>query len=341
LATIKDIAQKSGVSVATVSYVLNNTRWVHEEKRKRVLEAISELNYVPNAVARGLRVQKSKAISFVVSDITNPFYPDLAKACEDLAQTKGFTINILNTDDKPDRTQFALNQVREGKVDGIIVTSALEQDREHFQKFMEQGYVIVLANRSVKGLQVDSVVADNFNGAVMATNHLHELGHKKIAFMPGISGSSITQSRMNGYLQAMEDAGLTIHPEWLTSGEARYSGSYKTTQFLLGLPEWKRPTAIISLTDIGALGVLDAATDLKVSVPDDLAVIGFDDLFISGTRSVQLTTVKIPRYEMGSIATSLLMERLEKGGKSDFQEIVLPVELIVRKTCGKRKTEIK
>ncbi|MGO4276434.1 substrate-binding domain-containing protein, partial [Paenibacillus sp. TAF58] len=172
----------------------------------------------------------------MVSDITNPFYPDLAKACEDLAQTKGFTINILNTDDKPDRTQLALNQVREGKVDGIIVTSALEQDREHFQKFMEQGYVLVLANRFIKGLQVDSVVADNFSGAIMATNHLYQLGHKKIAFMPGITGSSITEGRMNGYLKAMEDAGLSIYPEWLTSGGARYSGSYNTTKFLLGLP---------------------------------------------------------------------------------------------------------
>ncbi|KRE69656.1 LacI family DNA-binding transcriptional regulator [Paenibacillus sp. Soil750] len=337
MTTIKDIAHKSGVSVATVSYVLNNTRWVHEEKRKRVLEAISELNYVPNAVARGLRVQKSKAISFVVSDITNPFYPDLAKACEDLAQTKGFTINILNTDDKPDRTQLALNQVREGKVDGIIVTSALEQDREHFQKFMEQGYVLVLANRFIKGLQVDSVVADNFNGAVMATNHLNRLGHQKIAFMPGITGSSITESRMNGYVKAMTDAGLTIYPEWKTSGGARYSGSYDTTKFLLGLPEEKRPTAILSLTDIGALGVLDAATDLGVSVPDDLAVIGFDDLFISGTRSIQLTTVSIPRYEMGNLATTLLLDRLEKTAKPEFQEIVLPVQLIVRKTCGKQK----
>ncbi len=131
MATIKDIAHKAGVSVATVSYVLNDTRWVHEDKRKRVLEAIAELNYVPNAVARGLRVQKSKAISFVVSDITNPFYPDLAKACEEAAQQQGYTINIVNTDDKADRTQHALNQVRQGKVDGFILTSALEQDKEH------------------------------------------------------------------------------------------------------------------------------------------------------------------------------------------------------------------
>lgn len=336
MATIKDIALKAGVSVATVSYVLNNTRWVHEDKRRRVLEAISELNYVPNAVARGLRVQKSKAISFIVSDITNPFYPDLAKACEEVAKTKGFTINILNTDDKADRTQQALNQLREGKVDGIILTSALKQDSEYIQKMVDEGYNIVLASRKIEGLSIDSVVADNFNGAYMATQHLIELGHTKIAFLPGINGSSLTLDRTNGYLKAMENAGLEILPIWLTSGGARYVESYKTAKMLLELSEKMKPTAIINLTDIGALGVMDAALDMNISIPKDLAVIGFDDLFISSIRSVQLTTVRIPRYEMGTLATNLLLEKLERKVKGGPQELVLPVELVVRNTCGKK-----
>jgi LacI family transcriptional regulator len=334
MVTIKDIAKMAEVSVATVSYVLNNTRWVSEDKKERVLKAVAELNYVPNAVARGLRVRESRTISFIVSDITNPFYPDLAKACEDTAQAKGYTVIVLNTNDQADRMQQAITQIREGKVDGLVIASALEHDNLPLRKLVKEGYPIVLASRILDGLQVDSVVADNFNGAVLATNHLLRLGHRKIALIPGVKGSSITASRRDGFLHAMKEAGAEVLPEWQIAGESKYDVNYDVTQTLMRLPESKRPTAIINLTDVGALGVMDAARDMNMRIPEDLAVIGFDDLFISATRSVQLTTVRIPRYEMGSLATNLLFERLGNKNKTDYQEIVLPVELIVRGTCG-------
>jgi LacI family transcriptional regulator len=332
--TIKDIAKAAGVSVATVSYVINNTRWVHEDKRKRVLEAVTELNYVPNSVARGLRVQKNMTIGFIVTDITNPFYPDLSKACEDVAQEHGFYVNVVNTNDDADRMQMALTQLRRGRFDGIVTTSAMEHDRENIDSLVQQGYPIVLASRFIEDLRVDSVVADNRRGAEMATRYFIDLGHKKIAFIGGIIGSSVTFLRISGYLNAMAEAGLQVYPEYIARSGAQYSGSYDAATKLFEMPVSKRPTAVISLNDIGALGVLDAAKDKDVNVPDDLAVIGFDDLFISGTRRIQLTTVKISRYEMGSIATSLLFERMKKGNTGDFENIVLPVELIVRKTCG-------
>jgi len=334
LATIKDIARKAGVSVATVSFVLNNNPGVTEDKRKRVLDAVKELNYVPNAVARGLRVQRTETIGFVVSDITNPFYPDLVKACERKAQKEGYTITVQNTDDRADRTQQALRQLREGKVDGIILTSALEQDRAFLSEMIEQGHPIVMAGRRIEGVPIDSVVADNGNGAHMATRHLQRLGHVNIAFMPGITGSSITRERMNGYIQAMSEAGLPVDPDWLVSGAARYAESYEAAKRLLALPGRKRPTAIINLTDIGALGVLDAAKDMQVSVPNELAVVGFDDLFMSGMRSIQLTTVRVPTQQMGEIATELLLDKIKKRTTGEPREIVLPVELIVRSTCG-------
>jgi LacI family transcriptional regulator len=339
MVTIKDIAKLADVSVATVSYVLNNTRWVSEDKKERVLKAIAELNYVPNAVARGLRVRESRTISFVVSDITNPFYPDLAKACENIAQAKGYTVNVINTDDQADRMQQAITQILEGRVDGLVIASALDRDKAPLQKLMKQGYPLVLASRLVEGLDVDSVVADNFNGAIMATNHLLRLGHKRIALIPGVKGSSITVSRRSGYLKAMEEAGATVYPEWFVSGEAKYTVNYNLAQTLMKLPNHKRPTAIINLTDVGALGVMDAVRDMNMRIPEEFAVIGFDDLFFSATRSVQLTTIKIPRYEIGSLATKLLFERLGNKSSVDYQEIVLPVELIVRGTCGGKKTE--
>ena len=333
MATIKDIAKRAGVSVATVSYVINNTRWVHEDKRRRVMEAIRELNYVPNAVARGLRVQRSNAISLIVSDITNPFYPDIARACQEAAQARGYTVNIVNTDDSPDKMSEALKQLRGGKADGAVITSALPDNREEIGQLIREGYPLVLASRKLEDLGVDSIVADNRRGAMMAVSHLVGLGHRKIAFVNGVEGSWINKTRTEGYLQAMKEAGLPVHPEWLTSGQARYEASYRAARMLLSLPEDKRPTAIMNLTDLGAYGVLDAATDMGVRVPDDLAVIGFDDLFISGLRNIQLTTIRIPRHEMGRLATEMLFDRMANRD-AEPRSVVMPVELVVRKTCG-------
>lgn len=331
--TIKDIAQKAGVSVATVSYVLNNNRFVSADKRERILDAIKELNYVPNAVARGLRVRESKAISLIVSDITNPFYPDLAKACEDVAQSLGYTVNMINTNDVSSRVELAASQLLEGKIDGLILTVALERDRPVIERLLEGDYPVVLAHRGLDHLKADIVVSDNFDGAVQATNHLIRLGHKRISLMTGVEGSSVTAARLNGYLHSMKLAGLAVMPEWLPSGGARYAKSYEATKTLLQLPANQRPTAVINISDIGALGVIDAAMDSGLRIPDDLGVVGFDDLFISAIRRVQLTTVKIPRYELGQRATELLLQRIGRT-RDEPREIVLPVELIVRQTCG-------
>lgn len=334
MTTIKDIAKKAGVSVATVSYVLNNTRYVSPDKLESVLKAVQELNYVPNAAARGLRMRESKTICLTVSDITNPFYPEISKACEDIAQSMGYTVIIMNTNDLPERTAKAASQLRSGRVDGLILTTALETDRPVLEELVKGGYPVVLAHRSLEGLDVDTVISNNFGGAKMATKYLLGLGHKRIAFMTGGNSSSVSSMRTQGYLQAMREADLEVMQEWLTSGSARYFQSYETTRFLVNLPFPKRPTAIINISDIGALGVMDAASDLHLSIPGDLSVIGFDDLFIAQTGRVQLTTVQVPSYELGRQATELLLSLINKTNVQEKQNIILPVKLIIRKTCG-------
>ncbi|MBA9028546.1 LacI family DNA-binding transcriptional regulator [Peribacillus huizhouensis] len=335
MSTIKDIAKRANVSVATVSYVLNNTRFVSPEKKKRVEEAIKELNYVPNAVARGLRVKNSKVISLVVSDITNPFYPDIAKACEQVAYQSGYTLNIVNTNDQDDRFIKAVMQLREGKVDGIINTTVLDHHRSLMENLIKDKYPIVLAHRLLDGINMDTVVADNIQAAIDATNHLINLGHKKIAFMTGVTKSSINNLRIKGFLKAMKDANLPTKEDWLASGQAKYQQSYDLTKELLKNSN-NRPTAIINISDLGALGVLDAAGDLGIMVPEELAVVGFDDLFISSMRSVQLTTIRIPRYEIGQKSMELLIDKITNNDTNNHHNILLPAELIVRKTCGSR-----
>ncbi|MBO9606866.1 MAG: LacI family DNA-binding transcriptional regulator [Paenibacillaceae bacterium] len=334
MATIKDIARHAGVSVATVSYVLNDTRYVSPDKKENVLRAIRELSYVPNAVARGLRVRRSQTISLVLSDITNPFYPDLARACEEVARSKGYALNMINTNDQPGAVGLAAKQLREGKVDGMIVSTALEFDREALLDLVKMGFPVVLVHRRLDGLPIDTIVSDNEAGGYMAARHLIELGHRRIAFVTGVNGSSVNISRMAGYRRAMTEAGIRVFPEWLVSGEAKYRPSYDAAAALLRLPDGVRPTAMINLSDIGALSVLDAAADANVRVPEDLAVIGFDDLFFASARQIQLTTVRIPRYELGKLAAERLFERMNTSADTERQETVLPVEMIVRNTCG-------
>ncbi|MEW9674089.1 LacI family DNA-binding transcriptional regulator [Ammoniphilus sp. 3BR4] len=332
--TIKDIANAAGVSTATVSYVLNNTRYVSPDKKDRVLKAVSDLNYVPNAVARGLRVQKSKAISLIVSDITNPFYPDLAKACEDVAQSRGYTINIVNTNDEAKLMAEAVSQIREGRIDGLIITCALEPDRPVIDSLSKEGYPIVLAHRKLEKLDVDTVISDHFSGGLEAARHLIRLGHERIAFMTGVKGSTVSLAAKQGYLEAMEEARLPVLEEWNIPGEAKYQESYEAAKQLISLPKSKRPTAVLNIGDVGSLGVMDAAFDLNLRVPEDLAIIGFDDLFFSSTRNIQLSTVRIPRYELGRRATEILINRIQNKGSEEKQDITLPVELIIRRTCG-------
>ncbi|GGD59422.1 LacI family DNA-binding transcriptional regulator [Paenibacillus nasutitermitis] len=333
MSTIKDIARHAGVSVATVSYVLNNTRYVSPDKKERVIAAIQELNYVPNAAARGLRARESRTIGLIVSDISNPFYPDLAKACEDVAQRHGYAVHMINTNDEPERMRQAVSQAREGKIDGLIVTTALEADRELLESLLDRGFPVVLAHRRLEGLGADLIESDNFGGGKIAARHMLALGHRRIAFLSGVEGSPISEWRVAGYRQAMREAGIDVRPEWVLSGEAKYAQSYDRTIQYADMAADARPTAIINVSDIGAMGVLDAAADRGLRVPGDVAVMGFDDLFLAAFRSVQLTTVRIPRYELGGQATELLLKRIGKA-EAERRHVVLPVDLVIRKTCG-------
>ncbi|MDR7079544.1 DNA-binding LacI/PurR family transcriptional regulator [Neobacillus niacini] len=334
--TIKDIAKKAEVSVATVSYVINNTRYVSPEKIERVNQAIKDLNYVPNAVARGLRFRQSKIIGLTITDITNPFYPELAKACETEALINGYTLILINTNDDRERTAIATSYLREGRIDGLIITTALEHDRSIIEKMIEENYPIVLVHRTLDNIQVDTVLSDNAYGSSRATKHLIDLGHRRICFMGGVDGSTVGNERVMVFQQTMREHGLPVMEEWNLRGEVGYKKSYEDTKRLMNLSNDVRPTAIINISDIGALGVIDAALEMGMRIPEDLAVIGFDDVFITSTKMVGLTTVHIPSYELGRVGTKILIDRINKKELNHYQNVTLPVKLMVRGTCGYR-----
>jgi LacI family transcriptional regulator len=334
MSTMKDIAKMAGVSVATVSNVLNNTRNVSPKRKEKVLKAIKDLNYVPNAVARGLRVRESRTIGLVLPDIRNPFFPDLARGSEEIARSAGYTTLMMNTDDKEIELIKALNQIREGKIDGLIIVSAIERYVYLIEDLINEGYPIVLAHREMKKLNVDTVVGDDNQGSRTVVNHFISLGHQKIGMVTGSMDSTANIARTDGFLTAMKDANLDINPRWMIEGMGDYQKTFNEMRMLLSLPPENRPTAIFAINDIPALGVLDAVADLGLKVPDDLAVIGFDDLFFSSSLSIQLTTVRNPRYTMGQQAARILIDKINRKSNSKPKKLVLPVDLVIRRTCG-------
>ena len=336
MVTIKDIAKQAGVSSATVSYVLNNTQYITPETKKRVLKAVQELHYVPNATARSLRAKRSKTIGLIISDIRNPFYPDLAKGCEDIAYANDYDVLIFNTNEDKERMQKAILKLKQERVDGIIIACAVDSDKAIIEDLVKNNYPVVLAHRKIEGLQVNYIVADQFNAVVEASHYLLSLGHKKIAFVMGIDGSSVNSERLKGYQMVMQENHLDINPGWIIQGNGTYQNSYDIMLDLWkNMPKAEQPTAVLARNDISALGIMDAALDMGMKLPDDLAIIGFDDLFLSESRGIQLTTVRIPRYELGQISTRILIDIIEKGKYlNNPQESILPTKLIIRKTCG-------
>src|SRR5690625_3924370 len=208
MATIKEIAKKANVSVATVSYVINETRYVSPKLKERVLNAIEELNYVPNAMARGLRAKSTKTFGLVLTDITNPFYPDLARGCEDKAKSLGYYVMMINTDEKEDVLLNAIKQLREGRLDGLIVASATKSHRKILKEVIDEGYPIVLAHRYLDNLNVDTVVEDNETGMTAAVRYLLSLGHREIHLMSGKDDSFVSKARKSYFFKAMEEAGI-------------------------------------------------------------------------------------------------------------------------------------
>lgn len=339
MVTIKDIAKEAGVSVATVSYVLND-RPVSDEKKKKVLQAIEDLNYVPNEIARRLRVKKNNTIGLILPDIMNPFYPDLAKGCQDEAKKNGYNLIMINTEDEEDQLVGVLNQVRQGGIDGLILANALERDLEKVEALINTSCPVVLAHRDITSLDIDSVTANNHSGSYVATKHLINEGHEKLAFIEGIADSTVSASRKEGFLKAVKEVGIELNPEWLVKGYTKYDDSYQAAVQLLSLDEEIRPTAIFASSDLMALGALDAAKDYDYSIPDDIAIIGYDDLFLTSFRLVELTTVHVPRYEIGRRAASMLIDKINHKNDENHK-VVLDTELIIRNTCGANSVRIK
>ncbi|MCL5986164.1 MAG: LacI family transcriptional regulator [Actinobacteria bacterium] len=335
--TIQNVAKLAGVSPITVSRVINNSGYVRRDTRKRVEEAIAELRYVPNALARSLRSKQTNIVALILTDVTNPFWTTVARGVEDVADKKSFSVILCNTDEDVIKEANYINVLLRRQVDGIIIAPA-RKDGKHLRLLKYQNVPCVIIDRKVQGFESDSVRGDSLDGAYQLIKHLISLGHSRIALIGGPSYVSTAEDRLQGYLKALQEHGLPLEERLILRGEHKQESGYRLTKELLAREPW--PTAIFAVNNFIAVGVLQALREAGLSVPDDMALVCFDDIPQASLIYPFLTVVAQPAYEMGTMAAQMLLERLASNSKRKrIRQIIMKPTLIIRESCGSERSK--
>ena len=336
--TIYDVAKRAGVSSMTVSRVINGKRDVKPETREKVLKAIEEIGYVPNSLARSFVLQKTKSIGLVITDITNPFFTTLARGVEDTAMKNQFSVIFCNTDENPEKELLYLEVLARKRIDGVILASASGK-RSPLKSLLIKNIPIVLIDRDIEGLDdLDVVKGDSVQGAYLLTKHLISLGHRRIGIIVGNRNISTAEERVEGYKRALAESGIPVDESLIKFSQYSRDGGYNSTKELLSLED--RPTAIFGGNNFIAIGSLVAIRELGLKVPEDIALVSFDDIESLSQVYPFLTVVTQPAYSMGVIAAELLIRRIEGRDKiEERRKVILQPELIVRESAGEKLAE--
>jgi LacI family transcriptional regulator len=327
--TVKDVAERAGVSTATVSHVINETRFVSDELKARVCQAMEELNYHPNAIARSLRSRKTHNIGMIVPDISYPFLAEVARGVENAGFGLGYNVILCDSDGDLEMEANYIALLQEKKVDGIIFVAAGESS-SHVQALIEQGTPAVVCDRELPEMEVDTVIADNVGSGYQATEHLISLGHHCIGCIAGPQELEISSKRVEGCKQALEQHGISLRDELVAQGDFRCGGGYEAMRKLLALAQ--PPTAVFACNDLMAIGAICAVSQKKLSIPQDVAIIGCDDIASASFTNPSLTTVAQPKHEMGAAAVEMLVERIRDESRPPTRRL-LPTELVLRDSC--------
>ena len=328
--TIHDVARLAGVAPITVSRVINNSGYISQDTRERVEAAIIELGYVPNIIARSLRSKRTNTLALVLTDITNPFFTVIARGVEDIASDAGFTVIYCNTDESVDEEAKYLQLLLQKQVDGILLVPARSTSRS-IELIHEQGTPVVILDRRVSNVDVDIVRCDSVEGAYRLIKLLIDQGHRRIAVLSGPLGVSTAEDRVVGYRTAMTEAGVSVDGLVFYGAYTQASGYEMAQQVLSQSPQ---PTALFAANNFIAIGALKALRDNGLKIPEDISIVSFDELPPMPIAEPFLTVAAQPAYEMGCKGTELLLNRLKGEAPSECQEILLPIELIVRRSSG-------
>jgi LacI family transcriptional regulator len=324
--TMADVAREAGVSSMTVSRVINNKGDVSSSTRQRVLELIDRLGYRPSGIARGLATRRTGTLGLVVPDVANPFFSDVARGVEHVAYAEGYNVFLCNTEEDPERELAVLKSLEEKRVDGLILCSSrLEEDE--LRTVVSRHPTTVLVNRRLDGEGVRPVLVDDEAGGRLVTSFLLESGHEAVGFLAGPPVSHSGRERTSGYRATLAEAGLAYDPALVRRCRPVVEGGQEAALSLLTT----RPeiSALFCYNDLVAVGALQACAELGRRVPEDVAVVGYDDIPLAALVTPALTTCRVPRYELGSQAVDLLLRQIN-GCSEECDEIVLAPELVVR-----------
>jgi LacI family transcriptional regulator len=336
------VAGHAGVSVGTVSNVLNRPETVSEATRQRVRDAIAALGFVRNESARHLRAGRSRTIGLVVLDIANPFFTDVARGVEEVANAEGLAVILCNSDDRPVKEAAHLDVLAEHAVQGVLITPTPELSPA-LGLLRDRGVPVVLVDRRAPAPDQCSVAVDDVLGGRLAAAHLLERGHRRIAFIGGDPGLPQVQERLEGVASAVrESVGDDSHPDGallvLSPPTLTVAGGREAGEQIIGLPADRRPTAAICANDLLALGLLQEMVRHGVRVPDDMAIVGYDDIDFAAAAAVPLTSVRKPRYELGRRAAEMLLDEA-RNPDHRHEQLVFEPQLVVRESSMVRRTE--
>jgi LacI family transcriptional regulator len=326
---MKAVAEKANVSTTTVSHVINKTRFVSPDKEERVLEAIKELDYQPNGLARSFRKKRTKTIGLIIPDNTNPYFAEVARGIEDACYERGYSVILCNSDRKMEKEINYLELLMEKGVDGIAFVS-VGDDKKATDIFGKKRVPKVLLDREIPGLQIDSVLVDNQLGGYLATEYLIKLGHRRIACITGPSKLSSSLEREVGYNNALRNSDIILDKLLIQSGTFHSDSGYEGVRKLL--TKDNPPTAIFACNDLIAIGAMYGANEMGYKVPEDISIIGFDDISLASFMTPRLTTITQPKYEIGKTAAGLLIERIKNRDLPLRKELFKPV-LTIRDSC--------
>ncbi len=329
MTTIKDVAQRAGVSVATVSHVMNNSRAVSTEARDKVHAAILALKYRRDGIARSLRVSQTGTIALLISDITNPFFAEMVRGIEDCVHARGKTFNILlcNTEENDERERRALDMVLEKRIDGIIIVPT-GGNAELLQDLVDGGLPIVLADRHLAGLQADSVIVDNRAASFAITDHLIRLGHRRIGALAANLDANSIRDRVGGYRDALASAGLPSDSSLMVGSHSSIDAAVEAGFALLDLRP--APTALFGTNNFMTLGLVRAVLERGLRCPDDISIVGFDDFPWAASFQPRLTVVEQPSFAIGQEAAGLLLDRISRKRQGPSVTVTLQTRMIVR-----------
>jgi LacI family transcriptional regulator len=333
-ATLKDIAEKTGFSVSTVSRVLhdNSKKYkIGDKTQEKIRQAAKDLGYRINTLARGLRLKKTNEIGVIVPDIANPFFSAIIKSLAGELRKGGYNFIVYDTDEDISIERSAIKSLLEKRVDGLIIAS-VGQEFSHIQKIRDAHIPLVMIDRCFDTLDIDSVSVDNVKGSLFAVNHLIKEGHTRIAFIQGLPGTYANETRLLGYKQALSDAGIEIDKHLIVGDDFRSLNGYLETKHLLNLPH--PPTAIYTAGDLIALGALEACREHDVRIPHDISLVTFDDPVFTSYLSPALTAIEQPITKMTEMAVAMLYRRM-RAPEDQRRKVLLEPKLNVRNSVAR------